>query len=128
MGGGRLNLRGFNGIFDKLPDCAASPLRREVGGTSMVVVGNYRNRAELRKKRRRQFDYDAKILKGKDVPILGCSISDISDSGARLNLEADVELPDTFVLLLTPNGGARRHCRLIWRDGLTVGVKFPDNP
>jgi len=94
----------------------------------MVVVGNYRNRAELRKKRRRQFDYDAKILKGKDVPILGCSISDISDSGARLNLEADVELPDTFVLLLTPNGGARRHCRLIWRDGLTVGVKFPDNP
>lgn len=93
----------------------------------MVVVGNYRNRAELRKKPRRQFHYDAKILKGKDVPILGCSISDISDSGARLNLEADVELPDTFVLLLTPNGGARRHCRLIWRDGLTVGVKFPDN-
>jgi hypothetical protein len=92
----------------------------------MVVVGNFRNRAELRKKPRRHFHYNAKILKDKDSPPFACSISDISDSGARLALENDVELPDTFVLLLTPNGDARRHCRVIWRDGLTLGVKFPD--
>jgi hypothetical protein len=35
-------------------------------------------------------------------------------------------LPDRFFLLLTPNGAAHRRCRLIWRDGLTFGVKFPD--
>jgi PilZ domain-containing protein len=93
----------------------------------MVVVGNYRNRAELRKKTRRQFHYNAKILKDKDSPPFACAISDISDSGARLSLENDVELPDTFILLLTPNGDARRHCRVIWRDGLTLGVKFPDH-
>lgn len=93
----------------------------------MVVVGNYRNHAELRKKPRRQFQYHAKILKDKDTPPLACAISDISASGARLNLQNDVELPPEFILLLTPNGKARRHCRLIWREGLIVGVKFPEN-
>ncbi len=93
----------------------------------MVAAGNNRSRAELRKRRRRHFDYKAKIQKDKDSPAVACAISDISDSGARLNLKDDVELPDRFFLLLTANGAARRHCRLIWRDGLTLGVKFPDN-
>ena len=93
----------------------------------MVVIGNFRNRAELRKKPRRQFHYNAKILKDKDTPALACSISDISESGARLHLASEVELPDTFWLLLTANGEARRHCRVIWRDGLAVGVKFPES-
>jgi len=90
----------------------------------MVAAGN--SRAELRKKRRRHFDYTANIQKDKDSPAVACAISDISDSGARLNLKDDVELPDRFFLLLTPNGAAHRRCRLIWRDGLTFGVKFPD--
>ncbi len=92
-----------------------------------MVAGNSQNGDEFRKRRRRHFDYSAKIQRDKDFPVFACAISDISDSGARLNLKDDVELPDRFVLLLTPNGAARRHCRLIWRDGLTLGVKFPDN-
>jgi hypothetical protein len=58
---------------------------------------------------------------------LACGIADISASGARLNLENDVELPAEFILLLTPNGQARRHCRVIWREGLSLGVKFPES-
>lgn len=92
----------------------------------MVVVGNYRNRAELRKKPRRQFHYNARILVDKKTPPIACSISDISESGARLSLENDNTVPETFMLLLTANGGARRRCRVVWRDGLTVGVEFPD--
>jgi hypothetical protein len=94
---------------------------------SMVVVGNYRNRAELRKKPRRHFHYNAQILMGKDAPPLACSISDISQTGARIALEREEKVPDTFMLLLTPNGDARRHCRVIWRDGLNLGVQFPEN-
>jgi len=93
----------------------------------MVVVGNFRDHPELRKKPRRPFQYGAKILKDKESPALACSISDISDSGAQLHLANDVELPEKFILLLTANGGARRLCRVIWRDGLSIGVKFPDN-
>lgn len=93
----------------------------------MVIVGNYRNGTELRKKARRQFHYGAKILTDKESPPVACSIANISDSGARLELETAVELPDTFWLLLTPKGDARRHCRVVWREKAAVGVKFPDS-
>jgi hypothetical protein len=92
----------------------------------MVVVGNYRTRAELRKKPRRQFHYRAKILTSRAGPPHACSIADISQTGARIVLGHDEELPQRFVLLLSGNGDARRICRLIWQDGLSVGVEFTD--
>ncbi|MFZ0422382.1 MAG: PilZ domain-containing protein [Xanthobacteraceae bacterium] len=91
----------------------------------MVVVGNFRNRAELRKKPRRAFHYNARIVTGGDPPAIVCSIADISEIGARLTLESEAEVPDEFVLLLTPTGMPRRNCRVIWRDGLALGVEFP---
>ncbi len=92
----------------------------------MLVIGNFRNRAKLRKKPRRQFHYNARILIDTKTPPIACSISDISEIGARLSLASEHALPETFMLLLTANGGARRRCRVIWRDGLTMGVEFPD--
>jgi hypothetical protein len=93
----------------------------------MVVIGNYRNRTELRKKPRRHFHYTARIVTDQESPPIGCSIADISESGARLALAADETLPDKFVLLLTADGRTQRHCRVVWRDGLTVGVEFPQD-
>ena len=81
---------------------------------------------DLRKKPRRHFGYRAKIYKDKDSPAFACAISDISDGGARLNLKDEVDLPDSFFLLFTPSGSAHRRCHVIWRDGLTLGVKFSD--
>ena len=90
----------------------------------MVISGNYRNRAELRKKPRRQFHYSARIVTEGNEPARKCTVSDISQGGARLALDNDDELPDRFVLLFTRNGGTRRRCRVIWRTGTTVGVEF----
>jgi hypothetical protein len=82
------------------------------------------NRAELRIKQRRQFHYNASVLlDGSSLP-RPCAIADISETGARIMLESECELPERFILLLTP-GEARRHCRLVWRDGLAAGVEFP---
>ena len=53
-----------------------------------------------------------------------CYIDDISEAGAPLVLENECELPERFILLLSRKGDARRQCRLVWRDGLTVGVAF----
>jgi len=92
----------------------------------VVASGSRQNRNELRKTRRRHFDYSAKIRKDKDSPAVACAICDISEGGARLILKDDAELPESFFLVLSANGAARRRCRLIWRDGLAVGVKFPD--
>jgi len=91
----------------------------------MVVVGNFRNQAELRKKARRHFHYNASVLLDGTSAPQPCAIADISATGARIVLQAACELPERFILLLTPSGEARRHCRLVWRDGLAAGVEFP---
>ena len=91
----------------------------------MVAIGNYRNQAELRKKPRRQFNYNASVLLDGTSPPKPCAISDISATGARIVLEAECELPERFILLLTRSGDARRLCRMVWREGLTLGVEFP---
>jgi hypothetical protein len=91
----------------------------------MVADGTYRSPGELRKNPRRQFHYNASIvIEGGTHPI-PCAIVDVSDSGARLQLEDENDLPDHFVLNLTKSGKARRHCKLVWRNGLFMGVQFP---
>ncbi len=92
----------------------------------MVVVGSYRTRAELRKRPRRQFHYNARVLTDNKSLPRPCAIADISEIGARIVLESDCELPERFMLLLTRTGKARRLCRVVWRNGLTIGVAFPN--
>ena len=63
------------------------------------------------------------------VPLIGghrhvCVVSDATDSGARIDLQDTNILPDSFVLMLTINGAARRYCRVLWRKPNQVGVKF----
>jgi hypothetical protein len=86
----------------------------------MVVIGNYRTHAELRKKPRRPFKYNARIAIAKGKPLVACLVKDISESGARIWLEKDEELPQIFTLLLTPKieglGDTRRYCQLLRRD------------
>jgi hypothetical protein len=90
----------------------------------MVVVGSNRTGAELRKKPRQPFHYRASILTPSDPTPRSCSIADISETGAKVSVEIEHELPDQFILFLTPNGATRRLCQVIWRNGLTVGVRF----
>lgn len=94
----------------------------------MVVTGNFRTQPELRKTPRRQFHYSARILVDPNRPPLSCTISDVSHHGARIALDHDEELPERFILFLTKTGGARRLCRVIWRNELIYGVKFIGAP
>lgn len=89
----------------------------------MVAVGSDRGQRELRKKPRRLLRYRARILLDKNGKARPCNIADISESGARILLEADEALPKRFLLLLASRGGIR-DCRQVWRDGLTLGVEF----
>lgn len=71
--------------------------------------------------------YTASIVAGADGR-LSCAILDVSDSGARLELETPAEVPDRFHLVLSGNGTPHRACRVIWRDGKQVGVTFENRP
>ena len=54
----------------------------------------------------------------------GCVLSDVSESGARIDVQDSKIVPDCFVLMLTNNGAARRYCRVVWRKPTQIGVKF----
>ena len=57
---------------------------------------------EKRKKLRRVLRYAAFIGTGADLPLRGCTVSDISETGAKLTVEGSVEglhLKEFFLLL-----------------------------
>ena len=54
----------------------------------------------------------------------GCVVSDVSDTGARIDVNDSKAVPDSFILMLSSNGAARRFCRVVWRKPHQVGVKF----
>lgn len=88
------------------------------------AVGNSRNREELRRAPRRQFQCTAWILIDKQVPPIKCTIADISALGARIVLQSEQDISNRFILLFSENGSARRDCRFVWRTGLNVGADF----
>jgi PilZ domain len=55
-----------------------------------------------------------------------CFLLDVSDTGARLEVEGAVNVLQAkeFFLVLSSTGLAFRRCELIWIDGVQVGVRF----
>lgn len=81
-------------------------------------------RSELRKHPRKSFSHRATIV-GLDGSVKGaCTLSDVSEAGARLILPAPPELPDEFILVFSRNGPVRRKCSIAWRSSNTIGVRF----
>jgi hypothetical protein len=52
-----------------------------------------------------------------------CTITDISEGGARLFV-SDVELPERFLLQIFGDKSAREECKVVWRLGGEMGVQF----
>lgn len=54
---------------------------------------------------------------------LTCTVVDISNSGARIAIGEEQELPDTFSLSVEgiPH---KRQAEMRWRNGMQVGVEF----
>src|ERR1019366_3930684 len=78
---------------------------------------------EKRQARRQPLRYTAWVAVTAEQR-LGCVVSDISGTGARIDVQDSTTIPDHFVLLLSSNGAARRFCRVVWRKPTQMGVKF----
>jgi len=72
--------------------------------------------------------YPAWIVLGRDQPPYKCMLSDVSKAGAKISLAGHLDVPQRFVLLLSADGGPRRNCRVVWRDGTMMGVEFQRSP
>jgi hypothetical protein len=84
-------------------------------------------RSDKRRAVRRPVQYTAWIAR-KGEPLEGCVLSDISDKGARLDVENPESLPDEFMLFLSARGTPRRKCTVAWRTETQIGVKFDALP
>ena len=78
---------------------------------------------EKRKSVRRPIRYTAWVALDGGV-LHNCVMFDVSDSGARIDIDDSMKIPDNFTLLLVSNGSARRNCHVVWRNPHQVGVTF----
>lgn len=78
---------------------------------------------DKRKATRRGMHYSAWIALEQDQ-LLGCAMSDISETGARVDVEDAEKIPDHFILLLSRAGTPKRKCSVVWRNGNQIGVEF----
>ena len=56
-------------------------------------------------------------------PSVDCIIRNISDKGARLEVQSAAAVPDHFMLLIKPEL-LKRSCRVAWRENQNIGVQF----
>jgi hypothetical protein len=84
----------------------------------------YKYNHPLRKAPRAQVEQSAYIADDDGKPLCPCLMIDVSSGGAKLQIEATVELPATFILVLSKDGLVRRPCKPVWRGPKTVGVQF----
>ena len=80
--------------------------------------------ANRRKFTRRSIGYSAKIVASDGSWGRDCKVIDVSDSGARLAIEAGAELPKDFILALSMDGKATRQCHVMWTTDSEIGVVF----
>jgi hypothetical protein len=78
---------------------------------------------DKRKARRRPLRRSAWVALGPN-DLHGCKLFDVSEAGARIEVEDAAPIPDQFMLFLSKNGAARRACQVVWRNSNQLGVKF----
>jgi len=70
---------------------------------------------------RRRVLKTAFIIISEKAPKLECTVRNISETGAALQLSTTVGIPQSFELVVD---GTRRHCRVQWRTDTKIGVMF----
>jgi PilZ domain len=77
-----------------------------------------------RKSRRRDISTQGMIYDANGKAVMPCSLRNVSETGAKLELNQDVLLPRSFLLALTPGGNVRRLCQPVWQRATVAGVRF----
>jgi len=79
---------------------------------------------ERRALKRELVDLVATIVIDEGVTRVDGAVLNLSGSGARVAVHPHYALPSRFYLLLPDH--RMQPCRIIWRDGMSVGLQFED--
>jgi PilZ domain len=77
---------------------------------------------ERRKGARKHVTFPAWV-EGAHEARLECQVTDMTLAGARL-CAPNAALPHEFTLLLDAKSSLKRRCKVVWRNGFTVGLEF----
>jgi PilZ domain len=72
--------------------------------------------------RRRRVLKKARITFKDRCATIDCTVRNLSDRGACLNVESYIGIPDSFDLVL--DNAPVRGCRVTWRNATQIGVEF----
>jgi hypothetical protein len=78
---------------------------------------------ERRKELRMQTLKVAKIALNDHASAIACTVSNLSLTGACLEVASPISVPETFDLIFDADK-YRHPCRIIWRDEKRVGIEF----
>jgi hypothetical protein len=78
---------------------------------------------DKRRLKRTRVRRDACIVVPGRLPIMHCTVCDVTNKGARLDVATSSELPTIFQLSFD-SCRSMRQCRIIWADQREVGVEF----
>jgi PilZ domain len=62
-----------------------------------------------------------KIVLSDKAPKLECTVRNLSETGACIQVSATFGIPPTFDFILD---GVRRHCRVAWIRDTRIGIAF----
>src|SRR5262245_20462773 len=79
---------------------------------------------EQRSSIRRSTNIRAWIEFDDDTPPLSCTVVDISEGGARIEVASPHRLPEEFSLIITEDAAHVRRCRIIWRADNEIGISY----
>ena len=80
----------------------------------------------VRKHQRQRMRRAAWIKVREGEPLRQCVLWDLSEQGAKLTAQHASVLPDTFAVVLAKDGDPDHFCRVVWRKGPYIGVRFVD--
>ena len=78
---------------------------------------------EKRSEPRRQVYEAAAVWFGERTSTAGCVVSELSESGCRIQFDNPASLPPAFELSFGENAIIER-CEVVWRTDHEVGVRF----
>jgi hypothetical protein len=81
---------------------------------------------EARRSMRVRTFLHARIRYGDGAISTECTVNQLSEVGARINIASSVALPDVFEIAV-PQRGISRRAKLIWRKDDQVAVDFLDD-
>jgi hypothetical protein len=63
------------------------------------------------------------IRQGETKPTIACAVLNVSGSGASILIPTEITIAERFELVLDRDGTSH-HCRMVWREGARIGVRF----